>query len=164
MRPVETLVQGGVVSGLSKTLKRLNISWTGQESLVNELTSPPSSSQSEPWFGHSFSNFRAGGRKLIAWPLEKPPQQSQTVKLVDRGACGDSTLRNADNTHPPGKATHWRQENEPQCSFLFGRTRGSESARPSCAPLRRRRSRKSQRRRTMSSGSTPSFPLRRLRC
>lgn len=34
-------------------------------------------------------------------------------------ACGDLTLRNADNTRLPGNAKQWRQENEPQCSFLF---------------------------------------------
>lgn len=35
-------------------------------------------------FGCSCSDCRTGSRKLIARPLEKPPQQSQTVELVDQ--------------------------------------------------------------------------------
>lgn len=61
-------------------------------------------------------------------------------------ACRDLTLWNADNTRPPGNAKRWREENEPQSSFLFGRMWDLETVRPSWAPLQRWRSRKSHRR------------------
>lgn len=61
-------------------------------------------------------------RKLDNMCIGEGPTPVPDSEIGGSEACRDLTLRNANTTPLAGNAQRRRQENEPQCGFLFGCT------------------------------------------